>query len=256
MPRLRLVTFNIAHGRGLAPIQGLTSRRKIRVNLRGIAGLIERIAPDVVAMQEIDEHSRWAGNFDHLDYLRAHTGFPHSVFGINNRRTGLLNLSYGNALLSRHPLVATETVAFGNRRVGEKGFHFAEIVVGGKTVPFVNLHLHFGSRTLRLKQIDHLLGWLKEKQRNDSAKWAMPPIICGDFNNSHLRDDATAILLQHLSVYGEYVVRPETGGTYPSPMPRRLLDFVLLPAACRNVRCKVLPTTLSDHCPVLVEFTF
>jgi endonuclease/exonuclease/phosphatase family metal-dependent hydrolase len=256
MPRLRLITFNIAHGRGLTPIQGLTSRRKIQVNLRGIAGLIGRINPDIVAMQEIDERSRWAGNFDHLDYLRAHTGFAHSVFGINNRRVGLLNLCYGNALLSRHRLVDTETVAFGQRQVGEKGFHFAEIDVGGRTVPLVNLHLHFSSRSQRLKQLDHLLGWLRIKQKSDAAKWAMPPIICGDFNNSHAREDATALLLQHLSIYGDYIVRPETGGTYPSPMPRRLLDFVFLPAACRNVQCKVLPTSLSDHCPVLVEFTF
>ena len=256
MPRLRLVTFNIAHGRGLTPIQGLTSRRKIRVNLRRIAEMLDRLAPDVVAMQEIDERSRWAGNFDHLDYLRAHTGFPFSVFGINNRRTGLINLCYGNGLLSRHPLIDTETVVFGNRRVGEKGFHFAEISVGGRRVPLVNLHLHFSSRTHRLRQLDHLLAWLREKQRTDSAEWAMPPIICGDFNNSSEREDATALLLCHLSAYGDYIVRPETGGTYPSPRPRRLLDFVFLPAACRQVRCKVLPTALSDHCPVLVEFSF
>jgi len=106
MPRLRLLTFNIAHGRGLTPIQGLTSRRKIRENLLKIARLIDQLAPDVVALQEIDECSRWAGNFDHLEYLREHSGFPHSVFGINNRRPGLLNLCYGNAILSRHPIAA------------------------------------------------------------------------------------------------------------------------------------------------------
>jgi len=117
MPRLRLVTFNIAHGRGLNPIQGLTSQRKLQVNLRRIAGLLDQLAPDVVALQEIDERSRWAGNIDHLDYFRVHTRFPHSVFGINNRRTGLLNLSYGNAVLSRHTIRAAETVVFGRRQL-------------------------------------------------------------------------------------------------------------------------------------------
>ena len=94
MPRLRLLTFNIAHGRGLNPIQGLTSAQKLKNNLRKIAKLIERLQPDIVALQEIDECSRWAGNFDHLDYLRMHAGFPHAVFGINTRRKGLLNLCY------------------------------------------------------------------------------------------------------------------------------------------------------------------
>jgi hypothetical protein len=65
MRRLRLVTFNIAHGRGLTPIQGFTSARKLRLNLRKISALLGRLAPDVVALQEVDECSRWSGSFDH-----------------------------------------------------------------------------------------------------------------------------------------------------------------------------------------------
>ena len=179
MPRLRLVTFNIAHGRGLTPIQGLTSQRKLRVNLRKIASLLDRLAPDVVALQEIDERSRWSGNFDHLDYLRVHTRFPHSVFGINNRRAGLLNLCYGNAVLSRHSVRAAETVVFGQRNLGEKGFLYVEFDVAGRCLPLVNLHLHFGSRAQRLRQLERLLGWLREKHRLHRDRWAVPPIICG-----------------------------------------------------------------------------
>jgi len=255
MHRLRLVTFNIAHGRGLTPIQGLTSPRKLRANLLKIAALMKRLDPDVVAMQEIDECSRWSGNFDHLDYLRLHAGFPYAAFGINNRRAGLLNLCYGNALLSRHPLVGTETVVFGQRRIGEKGFLYAEARVGFHTVPFVNLHLHFRSRVRRMVQLDRLVGWLREKQRARPESWIMPPIICGDFNNPSTRDDATAALLSHLSDYCEYTMYPQTGATFPSPMPRRTLDFIFLPEGCRNVKCEVIRSFLSDHRPVMVEFS-
>jgi endonuclease/exonuclease/phosphatase family metal-dependent hydrolase len=256
MQRLRLVTFNIAHGRGLTPIQGLTSQRKLRVNLRRIAELLRRLEPDVVAMQEIDERSRWSGNFDHLDYLRVHAGFPFAAFGIVNRREGILNLSYGNALLSRHPFVETETVAFGRRRVGEKGFLYAEILVGGKSVPFVNLHLHFSSRTRRLGQLGTLIAWLRQKQRIRPKAWVMPPIICGDFNNPSTRDDATAALAGHLAGYSRYTLHPRDAATFPSPMPRRSLDFVFLPAGCRSVTCEVVRTFLSDHRPVMVDFSF
>jgi endonuclease/exonuclease/phosphatase family metal-dependent hydrolase len=107
-----------------------------------------------------------------------------------------------------------------------------------------------------MAQIDHLVGWLREKQRTSAARWSLPPIICGDFNNPGTRDDATAALLGHLAVYGDYAIQPQTGGTFPSPLPRRALDFVFLPSACRRVQCRVLRTMLSDHCPVLVEFTF
>ncbi len=256
MPRLRLVTFNIAHGRGLNPIQGLTSPRMLRVNLRRIAALLDRLAPDVVALQEIDERSRWAGNFDHLDYLRVHTQFPHSVFGINNRRAGLLNLCYGNAVLSRHGIRAAETVVFGQRRLGEKGFLYVELEVDGRCLPVVNLHLHFSSRAARLRQLELLLAWLREKHRLHGKRWAVPPIICGDFNNPGTRDDATASLLSHLSDYCDYALHPAIGKTFPSPLPRRTLDFIFLPAGCRNVRCEVVRSLLSDHLPVAVEFDF
>ncbi len=254
MLRLRLITFNIAHGRGLTPIQGLTSPRKIRVNLRRIAGLLNRLNPDVVAMQEIDERSRWSGNFDHLDYLRVHAKYPFAAFGINNTRLGLLNLSYGNALLSRHPLVETETVVFGQRRVGEKGFLFAEIEAAGRRVPFINLHLHASSRVQRLRQLELLLAWLREKHRTHARRWSMAPIICGDFNNPATRDDATATLLSHLSPYGDYTAHPMDGRTFPSALPSRTLDFVFVPDGCHPVRCEVVPSLLSDHLPVLVEF--
>ena len=254
MPRLRLLTFNIAHGRGLNPIQGLTSAQKLRNNLRKIAKLIERYHPDIVALQEIDECSRWAGNFDHLEYLRLHAGFPHAVFGINTRRKGLINLCYGNALLSRHPIVATETVVFGTRSVGEKGFLFAEFDIGGRLVPVVNLHLHFGSREHRIRQIGRLLAWLREKLRERGPHWGLPPIICGDFNNPGHSADATAALLSHLNDYADYVLHPVNGRTFPSPLPQRMLDFVLLPPACREVHSVVLRVMLSDHRPVLVDF--
>jgi endonuclease/exonuclease/phosphatase family metal-dependent hydrolase len=252
--RLRLVTYNIAHGRGLAPIQGLTSGRKIRANLLKIAHLLRRLQPDVVALQEIDECSRWAGNFDHLEYLREHAGFPHAVFGINNRRTGLLNLCYGNAILSRHPIVESENIVFGTNRIGEKGFLFVELEVAGRRVPFVNLHLHYRSKLHRFVQTDRLLAWLRDKQRHRRAAWAIPPVVCGDLNNPGHRSDATALLLSHLSDYCDYQLHPRSGKTFPSPLPGRLLDFVFLPAGCLEPESEVVRSFLSDHRPVLVEF--
>jgi len=254
MQRVRLLTFNIAHARGLNPIQGLTSQRKLRLNLRRIARLLDQLKPDIVGLQEIDECSRWAGNFDHLDYLRLHAGYPHAVFGINTRRKGLLNLSYGNAFLSRHPILATENVVFGQRSVGEKGFLFAEFEVAGRLVPVVNLHLHFSSREHRIRQLGRLLAWLREKQRGRHAHWHVPPIICGDFNNPGTSADATAALLSHLSDYHDYSLHPVKGRTFPSPLPSRTLDFVFLPPACLRARCEVVRTFVSDHRPVLVDF--
>ncbi|MBI5381675.1 MAG: endonuclease/exonuclease/phosphatase family protein [Opitutae bacterium] len=254
--RLRLITFNIAHGRGLTPIQGVTSARKIRANLLKIAHLMQELKPDVVALQEIDQCSRWAGNFDHLEFLRHHMRFPHAVFGITNRREGLLNLCYGNAVLSRHPILESESIVFGQRRIGEKGFLYVELDVHGHHVPLINLHLHYRSREHRFRQLDQLMDWLMLKHRAHGPRWRMPPLVCGDFNTPRTNTDATASLHRHLDKYAVYAVHPQHGHTFPSPWPQRALDFIFLPAACHHVREEIVPVMLSDHRPVQVDFTF
>ena len=254
MPRVRIVTFNIAHGRGLSPIQGMTSRRRIRATLLKIAGLLAELKPDIVALQEIDEKSRWAGNFDHLEVLREAGGFEHSIFGINNRRAGLLNLCYGNAILSRHPIVESENIAFGRREVGEKGFLFAEIDIHHRRLPVANMHLHYRSKVQRVRQVDRFLAYLLDKQRSRHLHWAVPPIVCGDLNNTHRASDATATLLSHLHDYGDYTLHPQEGGTFPSPMPTRRLDFIFMPPGVVKVKSHVVRAFLSDHRPVVVDF--
>jgi len=252
--RLRILTFNIAHGRGLTPIQGLTLRRKLRANLRGIARLILELSPDIVALQEIDQHSRWAGNFDQLEYLQLHTGYPYAVFGINNRREGLLNLSYGNAFLSKHPIVDWENRAFGTQRVGEKGFLYAEFDYAGQRLPLVNMHLHYRSRVRRFRQVEQVMDYVTTKHADRRAHWHLLPIVCGDLNNAAHLPDATAELLRYFSLHGHYSLHPQGGLTFPSPLPSRGLDFIFLPPGCGGVRCEVVTSYLSDHRPVWVDF--
>jgi endonuclease/exonuclease/phosphatase family metal-dependent hydrolase len=254
MPRVRIVTFNIAHGRGLAPLQGMTTRRRIRSTLLKIARLLAELQPDIVALQEIDENSRWAGNFDQLEFLREFGGFDHAVFGINNRRAGLINLSYGNAILSRHRITESENIAFGRSQVGEKGFLFAEIDVHGRRLPVANMHLHYRSRRHRFAQVDRFLAYLRDKQRDRRHHWALSPIVCGDLNNTRASSDATATLLSHLHDYGDYTLHPLTGRTFPSPLPSRTLDFIFLPPGAKHARSQVLRCHLSDHRPVVADF--
>ncbi len=255
MSRLRILTFNIAHGRGLTPIQGLTMARKLRANLSKIARLIENTSPDIVALQEVDQNSRWAGNFDHLEYLRLHTGYRYSVYGINNQRKGLLNLSYGNAILSRHPILEWENTVFGESTVGEKGFLYTEIDVGGRRLPVMNLHLHYRSRRHRFNQAERVMDYITSKQSHRNDHWHMPPIVCGDLNNPHTRPDATAELMRYFKLHGHYSFHPQGGKTFPSPLPSRALDFIFLPPACEGAKSEVVSSYLSDHRPVLAEFS-
>ena len=253
--RLRLLTFNIAHGRGLSPIQGLLTQRKIRANLLKISRLLTTVEADVVAFQEVDRYSRWAGNFDQLEFLREHTRMAHAVFGINTQREGLLNLCYGNGLLSEYPIVRTENVVFGKKQIGEKGFLFVELDVAGHRVPIINLHLHYRSRVQRFKQLDRLTEWLAREHRLHGAHWSMLPIVCGDFNAPRIKSDVTASLHSHLQGLADYRLLPEaTDHTFPSAWPQFTYDFVFVPPECRRAHSVVVKSFLSDHRPVLVEF--
>jgi endonuclease/exonuclease/phosphatase family metal-dependent hydrolase len=257
MSRVRLLTYNIAHARGALPVhQGLRSAAKIRANLLKIARLIQRLKLDIVALQEIDENSRWNGSFDHLAFLSEHCGLPHCLHGVNNRRGGRYHLNYGNAYLSRFPIGHSETVPFGAGKLGEKGFVFAEIEVPKKgRVPVVNVHLHHSSRPQRLRQTARLMHFLKEQHAHRSAHWHVPPIVCGDFNNPSHRPDATATLLGYFEQTNNYTLWPKAGRTFPSLWPARALDYIYLPEECREPQAEVIRSLLSDHRPVLVEFS-
>ena len=255
MARLRLLTFNIAHGRGPSPIpQSLRRVVTLRRNLQRIAHLITRLKVDIVALQEIDENSRWAGSFDHLAYLAEQTGLAHSVHGITNKRLGRFHLSYGNAVLSRFPISHHENVPFGRSTFGEKGFLFTEIETPCGRLPLFNIHLNHRSRRLRLKQATQLMHHVGQLRADRAAAWKMEPLLCGDFNTPSHQPDAVAMLLGYFEQTNNYTLLPKDGRTFPSAMPVRALDYVLLPEQCREPRAKVIRSMLSDHQPVLVEF--
>ncbi|HEX9781546.1 MAG TPA: endonuclease/exonuclease/phosphatase family protein [Opitutaceae bacterium] len=254
MQPCRVLTFNIAHGRGLSLYQGFTRPERLRRNLTKIAHMIDRLQPDVVALQEVDEDSHWNDRLNLLEYIRVHANFPHAVMGVNTRRGGRKVLNYGNAILSRHPIVSHENVPFGNATLGEKGFLFAEIDLGGShLLPLINLHLCFRSRENRLRQIDRLFDYVDHHYSRRGQDWLVSSVYCGDLNNPSHRPDATRSLRDRVARHGEYSMHPARG-TFPSPFPMRALDFVFLPPACREPTSEVVHVMLSDHRPVQVEF--
>ena len=248
------MTYNIAHGRGLLPVQGVSRKRRVESKLLKIARLVKNCSPDILAIQEIDQNSFWSGRMDQVEFLQNACGFPYAIFGINAHRASRLNLNYGNAIFSKHPIIETEHMTFGRKRnLGQKGFVFAEINFHGRHLPIINMHLHYRSRQQRFRQLGIFLQYLNAKFQDEHTSWSIPPVICGDFNTSNRKEDATAALLAYLSKTNHYHLYPQKGHTYPSWLPTRRLDFIFLPSALQKIRSRIVRSYLSDHRPVLIE---
>jgi len=259
MPRLSLVTFNIAHGRGLSLYQGFHTARGIELNLARIGRLLADSGADIVALQEVDEDSHWNRRINLFEALRRETGLPHACLGVNTRRWGRKPLAYGNAILSRHPVGLWENNPFGAASLGEKGFLYAEVNIGGHALPLINLHLDYRSRARRIEQVEKVIEFLRARPApGGPGVRPLAPIICGDFNTHSRRvGDAVRHLFTALLSHGDYEIwPPPKAKTFPAHLPSRGLDFILLPRPYRALRCEVLKCYLSDHCPVLLEIEF
>jgi len=256
MSQLRLITYNIAHGRGLSPYQGLTSNVRVRYNLLRIARLLRTLQADIVALQEIDFDSHWNGRIDMLEFLREKMRFPHACQGVNNIRAGKKPLRYGNAFLSRQPLCAWGNHPFGSARLGEKGFLYAQVDFGDRLLPLINLHLDFRSKNRRLAQLGQVTEFVKSLGARENGKALLAPLVCGDFNvGQRPGSDAVRELLRFLAERDGYELYPQGKGskTFPSFFPTRALDFVFVPKTVQVARCEVLPVHFSDHRPVLID---
>ncbi|MEM7233605.1 MAG: hypothetical protein AAF517_15625 [Planctomycetota bacterium] len=74
---LRVLSFNIAHGRGTGVHQALCSQDEIQSQLKEIAKVLRREDPDIVGLQEADSPSIWSGSFDHIGFLAADARIPY-----------------------------------------------------------------------------------------------------------------------------------------------------------------------------------
>lgn len=251
--RCRLMTFNVAHGRGLSFYQGFVSARALAANLERIAKFLKEVDADLVAMQEIDGDSHWNRRIDMPGILAEKSGYDSAMLGANTRRAGRKPLLYGNALLSRLPVTHWENRPFGNATLGEKGFLYAETRLDRVTLPVVNLHLCYRSPVRRREQIGRLLEFLEQRPVPPGTT---APVVCGDFNcTANQSDDAVRELLSALRIArGEYRVHPVDTPTFHALHPTRRLDFVFLPANFRLLGCEVPAVRLSDHRPVVVDF--
>lgn len=248
---LRLITLNLAHGRKDGWNQLLQSRKKIRNNLDDIIALLNRIKPDIVALQEADAISWWSGSFDHVELLAEQCHFPALAHG-RHANSGLF--SYGTALLSRKPFAETLVHHFApSPPTLNKGFTLGQIVWQPNLnidkpmrVDIISVHLDFSRDSVRKTQTAELLAVL--------GKRSNPAIILGDLNSDWFSDDQLVRSLIEKSAFRAYRPAAKNLASYPSS--NRRLDWILVSSEFEFIDYKVLPDVVSDHLAISAVIRF
>lgn len=241
--RLRIMTLNIAHGRGDSFHQLLQRSVTTVANLDVIASLLKDSGADVVALQEADGPSFWSGNFSHIDYLADNGSFSQSVHGAHVDGMGL---SYGTALIANLDLKDPKAITFDPALSPvPKGFVVSTISWPGSpdvNVDIVSVHLDFASRAIRKKQAMELIETLRDRKR--------PVIIMGDFNAEWQKNSTVQYISQELALSA---YNPEGSGLETFPGFGERLDWILVSRGISFRSYQVVQDTVSDHRGVIAE---
>ena len=243
---LKVMNLNLAHGRKDGLNQLFLSKSTISDNLADIVVVLNRIAPDVVALQEADGPSLWSGSFDHVEQLAGEAGFPAYV---RTSHASSWIFSYGTALLSKARFANVLHHTFKpSPPTMNKGFTLAQIVWQADArsaetlaVDLVSVHLDFSRKTVREQQIAEMSRLLAGREN--------PVIIMGDFNSDWFADEKVVRALAERLGLVVYRPQAENLGTYNSS--GRRLDWILISDELEFVDYRVLPDQLSDHLAIL-----
>ncbi|HWB74809.1 MAG TPA: endonuclease/exonuclease/phosphatase family protein [Nannocystaceae bacterium] len=238
---LRVMTLNLAHGRARALAQSRARPAHwFRANLDAIAAVIRREGPDLVALQEAELGSRWAGDFDHVAYLAERCELPAIAATPHVRSEG--RFRYGTALLGRVPWLDHGGHDFAAQGRWHKGYSWATTCFAGTPLTAISLHLDFASAARRRAQARELAAAFADRTE--------PLLVLGDYNdewrstNSPVSAIATALVLHTVEPAAH---RP---ATYASG---RRLDWILASTALRFRDHRVVPDRISDHYAVLAD---
>jgi len=215
----RVMTYNIHHGVGMDG----------RLSLERIAEEIRVSEAGIVALQEVDRFLPRSGFRDQIGWLSKKLGL-HAAYApsINMRFC-----QYGNALLSRYPIV-NKRVVYMPGTLERRSILLAELLIDGRKLTVANTHLGI-FRTDWARQMPIL--------QDELARMDKPSILLGDFNMvtgnksmKKLRPRFIKVQLQTKMPTLSY------GGE---------IDHILVNAPTSEAFAWVQPSKASDHQPVV-----
>lgn len=243
---LRVVSYNIHRAIGVDR----------RFRLDRIVEILDHYQADIVMLQEVDQGAPRSMGLDLARELASALDYPHYAAGYN---VSLREGQYGNATLSRHPILEERNIdlTIGFRK--PRGCQYTRVQVRRRFGPAVLLeafNLHLGlSAWERVRQV----GYLARASEFEGLDVEQTCLVGGDFNDwrSLLTPIFTDILRFECAT--DYKSgRRQAMRTYPSFSPQGGLDKIFyrggIGLSGANICRMNVARVASDHLPVIAEF--
>jgi endonuclease/exonuclease/phosphatase family metal-dependent hydrolase len=233
---MRIVTYNIHKGRGM---DGRTS-------ISRIAKVLGELSADIIAVQEI--FAEGDSEKGQVEELAAELGLK-SAFACTRHRRGR---PYGNAILTRWPIIESRDMDISHRRRERRGCIRADLETPRGTLHIFNIHMGT-SYFERRHQVRNLLS---AKHLHDDL--CGPRLLVGDFNE-WIRGLTTRMLSERFeSLNLELHVRKRR--SYPGLLPIMHLDHMYFERPLHIDKVELIRTRLSkvasDHLPLVATFSW
>jgi endonuclease/exonuclease/phosphatase family metal-dependent hydrolase len=249
---LSVMTWNIAHGRGLKFHQAnIRDREELFRNLDGISETILREDPDIVGFTEMDFKSSWNFKVDQLDYIVEKCGYSYTARTVTHVfHLGVYQVKFGEAFMSKYPIKNISSGYFRDgddkKLIATRKYALARIDTPQGELDVIHVHLSPFSGKKRLVQMEKLA-----EISNDNM------VIMGDFNLTPLHhpmkyDHEAWNALMDTKNFNEF--KPEWLSedklTFRSHQPRKILDYIFVGKKFEVLDYGVIKVQWSDHMPV------
>ena len=231
---LKVLTYNIQHG--VDHLHRLKTNEMV-VNLDSIVKIIKSVDPDVVTLNEIYDSAKFGNQTKYIaDKLGYYYYFGKAIF--------LHGGNYGNALLSKYPLVNPEVIAIPDATLKEEDVYYESRAMIKASVIKDDIKYNIFSTHF---------GLAKEEQNNGTrlilslVKDLDNVIFMGDLNFTP--DDKNYL---EISKVLKNTVDQEVK-TFKSHNPTDRIDYIFISNDLDVLEGEVLNIVFTDHLPVYAK---
>ena len=227
--RVSVLTYNIYHGEDANG----------NSNMDAVAGIINSLGSDLIALQEVDNKTTRAKGLDLTAELSRRTGMK----GIFGKAMDYAGGGYGEAVLTRHQIIYTKNNLLPHTANAEPraALEIQIELPAGQRVIFVGTHLdHLRDQNNRMNQSRRI----NELYQDNN----IPIILAGDLN-AVPGSDPINLLSKEWSCVSQVDPKP----TFPSVSPRKKIDYIMYKPKERwkVIEVRVIDEKVaSDHYPV------